>query len=65
MIADPEGPSFISRTVTRSCMDQLNLVTHDPQPTSRFAAHCDAAFGSVSQAMIIDQGAAVRGLKRS
>ena len=32
MIADPEGPSFISRTVTRSCMDQLNARDTRPNP---------------------------------
>ena len=32
MIAHPEGPSFISRTVRRSCMDQLNA--RDTRPSA-------------------------------
>ena len=49
MIADPEGPSFISRTVTRSCMDQLNArdtrPTAEPEPrrTMYKTLRCNAA----------------------
>jgi hypothetical protein len=32
-IAEPEGPSFISRTVTHRRLDRRLLVSHDPEPT--------------------------------
>src|ERR1700687_1949248 len=35
LIAEPGGPTSISRTVARSRVDRQRLVTHDPQPTLR------------------------------
>src|ERR1700746_1537900 len=33
LIAEPEGPTFISYKVTRSRLDRLRFVTQDPQRT--------------------------------
>jgi hypothetical protein len=42
MIADPEGPSFIVRTVEHRQYSDGAFVTHDPQPTFGASALCDA-----------------------
>jgi hypothetical protein len=37
LIAEPEGPTFISYKVARSRLDRLRFVTQDPQRTLGFA----------------------------
>ena len=39
LIAEPEGPTFISYKVARSRLDRLRFVTQDPERTFRTA--CD------------------------
>src|SRR5712692_1707712 len=41
LIAEPEGPSFISRTVTQPPCGPALLVTQDPKRTLRFMKGCD------------------------
>jgi len=36
LIAEPEGPTFISYKVARSRLDRLRFVTQDPQQTLHF-----------------------------
>ena len=45
MIAEPEGPSFITRTVGRRRYADDASVSHDPELTSYKCANFDAAFG--------------------
>jgi hypothetical protein len=42
MIADPEGPSFITRTVGRRQYADDASVSHDPERKSRQRFCCDA-----------------------
>jgi len=42
LIAEPEGPSFISRTVTHRRLDRRLLVSHDPELTSAVQLFCAA-----------------------
>jgi hypothetical protein len=37
LIAEPEGPTFISYKVARSRLNRLRFVTQDPERTSRTA----------------------------
>src|SRR5215469_13281491 len=43
MIADPEGPSFIVRTVEHRRYSDGAFVTHDPHRSWLMLGHCDAA----------------------
>jgi hypothetical protein len=49
LIAEPEGPTFISYKVARSLLNRLRFVTQDPQQTSDIAAEVESTAVRASQ----------------
>src|SRR5215475_5884951 len=53
MIADPEGPPFITRTVGRRRYADDASVSHDPQRSWSTRTYCDATIASTVRKLIL------------